>query len=181
MLRAGSCIGPVIEIDECTIIAPGERYHGKVTAYIPPGSDGNLITEIQGSWPDEMTFEYIKDPPSTRVIAVVTFSAWNEGTYAFSFTATDNNGAQNDPKTGRFVVTVKEKVVTGEIMPPQVLSKFSYPNLTEPLDLERGEWYLTCDQPVQYRLREVHSVERKSAGKLLAMNAGKNQRAVPAG
>ncbi|XP_033111136.1 uncharacterized protein LOC117112175 [Anneissia japonica] len=146
--QPGSCIGPVIQVDECTVIAPGESYRGKVIAYIPPGSDGNIITEIQGSWPDEMTFEYTKHPPSTRVQAIVTFSAWKEGTYAFSFTATDDNGVQNDPKTGRIVVTVQEKVVLDEITPPQVLPELSYPTAAEPLDLERSEWHLTFDQKV---------------------------------
>ncbi|XP_071966221.1 uncharacterized protein [Antedon mediterranea] len=175
--QPGSCVGPHIEVDECTVIAPGEKYRGKVIATIPPESDGNIITEIQGSWPDEMTFEYIKYPPSTRVEAIVTFSANVLGTYAFSFTATDDNGVQNDPKTGRIVVTVEEKKTLEDLQTPKVMPELSYPNVMEPLDEEREEWQITFDNPVSRpkKAKRINVIDVQTRKNIASYDASKTK------
>ncbi|XP_071966219.1 uncharacterized protein [Antedon mediterranea] len=143
----GSCIGPTIDIAECTSIRVGEVFTTTLRAYLPEDSDGSVVQEVQGSWPDGFTFEYTKPPPAKVVEAVITFRSMKAGMNAFSFTAIDDNGVQNDPKVGKISVTTEEVTEPPKTL-PQVEPQKSYPLMGQPLDLEAEYWWVAFDQGI---------------------------------
>ncbi|XP_071943779.1 uncharacterized protein [Antedon mediterranea] len=146
----GSCVGPKIDLEECSVIAPGETWNSFVTASIQKGSDASTITEIQGSYPNGMKMEYVSgSKPSQKVVkAKLSFKPKKEGTYVFSFTATDDNGVQNDPKSGRLIVSADGLPMENKLDPPAILPDQSTPVINSVYEGTEELWTIKFDAPV---------------------------------
>ncbi|XP_033116549.1 uncharacterized protein LOC117116589 [Anneissia japonica] len=146
----GSCVGPGIDLEECSFIAPGETWDSFVSASIQEGSDASTITEIQGSYPLGTKMSYVKGfEPSKKIVkSKLSFTPKEEGTYIFSFTATDNNGVQNDPKSARLIVSSEGIDLKENVSPPNIMSDLSTPSTNSLYEGTDELWTIKFDSPV---------------------------------
>ncbi|XP_071943780.1 uncharacterized protein [Antedon mediterranea] len=156
----GSCVGPRIDLENCSIIAPGKTWNSFVTASIQNGSDASTITEIQGSYPSGMEMTYVSgSKPDQEVVKVkLSFKPKKEGTYVFSFTATDDNGVQNDPMSGRLIVSADGRFnnLENTQAPPVILLNQSTPVANSVYEGTEELWTITFDGPVQRPTNNSH-------------------------
>ncbi|XP_071947788.1 uncharacterized protein [Antedon mediterranea] len=151
-------VKPRIDLEECSVIAPGETWNSVVTALIPKDSDASIqkgsgaqnVTEIQGSLPYGMIMSYVKDSePGKKVVkAKLSFRPNEEGTYIFNFTATDNNGAQSYPKAGYLIVSAYGFPMNVNVDPPVLLPEFSNPSCNFLYEGREEFWTIKFDSPV---------------------------------